>query len=188
MIDAMHWISEDPVWMIALGIVVEAILAVVLIKTGRGVVVALMAAVALLIGLGLLTERLLVTPREEVEQTLDGVAAALVANSLPRVLGYIAPQATELRALAEENMPHLHFTEAKVRELQVTINSRRVPPTAEANFLGVITVKDSSGRFPREHYLERFTVMLRRDAQGWLITGYRQQTSQNALPWRQPGQ
>ena len=170
--------------MIALGIVVEAILAVVLLRTGRGAVIGLMVAVAGLVLLGLVFERIIVTPQEEVEQTLDGVASALEADSLPRVLDYLAPDAPQLRSLAETNMPDLHFSEAKIRDLKTSVNRFVDPPTATAEFLGVLSVKDSRGQFPYEHYLDRFTVHLRREGNRWLLTSYERHASAESPPWQ----
>lgn len=178
----MHWITENPSWMIGLGIVVEALLVVALVRTGRAVLLAGMGLVAAFVLAGLLAERAIVTPREEVENALDGAAAALVANDLPGVLRFLAPDAAQLRGEAEANMPQLHFSEAKIRDLQIAINRYVTPPTAVAQFLGVISVEDARGELPHEHYLEHFTVNLRRDGDRWLLTGVDRQPRDESGP------
>ena len=50
--------------------------------------------------LGLLVERLVVTERKAVMQTLDAGVAAAKANDLNRLLDCISPQATETRNYA----------------------------------------------------------------------------------------
>jgi hypothetical protein len=176
----MSWFTEDPTLILALAIVLEAILAVALVRSGRVAVIGPMLVVALLGGTGLVVEYMIVTPNEQVEEALDGVARALTANSLPGVLACLAPDATELRDLAKASLPQLRFTEAKIRDLRISINRFVDPPTAKADFLGVLSVKDAHGQFPYEHYLERLSVTLRQEGNRWLLTGYARQASQSA--------
>src|SRR4051794_28177196 len=113
---------EDPNWILASGIVLEAILAVVLVRTGRAAVVVAMIGVFALVLLGVAVERAIVTEREEVEQTLDSVADALLAGDVPGVVAHIDPQAASLRAEASSQLPQVKVNEVRIRDLKVSFN------------------------------------------------------------------
>lgn len=180
----MSWIFEDVTWLIAAGIVVEAVLAVILLRTGRGAVLFAMGAVFALVLVGVAAERLIVTEPEEVESALDAVATALEANDVPTVLSYLAPEASQIRDTVERELPRLTITEAKIRDLDVKINRLTSPATAEARFRGILNVKDNSGQFPYENYMQRFTVHLRREGNRWLLVAYEaQRIEPNQMPW-----
>ncbi|MBX7072583.1 MAG: hypothetical protein K1X71_05505 [Pirellulales bacterium] len=182
----MNWLVENPTWMLVLAVVTEAVLAVAFVRTGRGIVLTLMAGVAVLALAGLAMERYVVTDREQVEAALDDVAAGLVANDLTAVLARIAPEASQLRAVAETNMPRVKFTEAKIRDLTVTINRFTSPPSAEARFRGIISANDTKGQFPYDHFMQRFTVKLRSEGDEWLLTDYEAKAIDDKLPWQNP--
>ncbi len=76
------FLFEHPWWIIFIGIGLEAVLAVVLLCTRRGVLLWVMLGVLAVTLLGLLIERLVVTDRERIEATLYGGVAALEANDL----------------------------------------------------------------------------------------------------------
>lgn len=166
----MTVLLEDPLPYVFFGIIAEAVLAVVLLRTGRGVALLGMVAVALVVLLGIGVEWAVVTEREEVEAAIDGVAAALEANDLQGVLGFVDPKAIGTRQRAEWALGRVEVLEANARNLQVTINRFTSPPTATAEFNGIIRVRDRKGQFPYENYTAKFTVELRRHADRWLIT------------------
>ena len=90
----MTLLFENPLRIIFIGIVIEAVLGIVLLRTGRGAMLWAMLGVLALTLAGVAVERLVVTEKERVEMTLDGITSALEANDLTRVLSYIAPDAT----------------------------------------------------------------------------------------------
>lgn len=182
----MQWITEDVTWLIGLGIVVVAILAVVLFRTGRGAVMFAMVGVLALVLGGVVVERAVVTEREEVEHTLDSLTSALLSNDLPAVLDHLAPEASYARDMANTHLPQVEISEARVRDLDITVNRLTSPPTAEANFRGIMSIKDLRGQFPYEHYLQRFTVRFRREGDRWLLVDYEAQNIDGGkLPWEQ---
>jgi hypothetical protein len=171
----VSWLFEDPTMLIAAGVLIEALLAVALVKSGRASLVGAMAGVLLLVALGIVVEQMVVTEREQIEVVLDDAAAALVAGDVARVLRSIDPAAAELRSYVQSVMSHARITEAKLNDLRITINRHTAPPTARADFMG--RVKGTFGRGAASGgeglALRRLTVDLRRDPTGWLITEYR---------------
>jgi hypothetical protein len=92
----MTWFIESPWPALALGISLEIILAIALVRTGRAwIVAAMVAALAATVGL-LAVERFVVTEREEVEDALDAVAHALESNDMPTVLAAFSPNCPRL--------------------------------------------------------------------------------------------
>ncbi len=88
----MNWIFEGPWPILLTGLVLEAILLVALVRTGRAVIVGQSLGLGLLTAGLLVLERAIVTDNERIRETLDGLAAAAVANDLDGVLSYIGPE------------------------------------------------------------------------------------------------
>ena len=132
----MDAILESPWPAIVCGIFVEAILAVVLVNTRRKWVPVAMLVVLLLAAGGVALEKWWVTDREEIEATLDDIAAALEANDRDLVYTFIAPDAETTRTLAAVNMALVTVKSASVRNLEVEVNRLTSPPVAATRFMG----------------------------------------------------
>lgn len=169
----MSWLFEDPTTLIVAGLLIEALLVVALVNTRRGAIIWAMAGVLVLMGLGVLIERVVVTDREQIADTLDGVIAALESNDVEGVLRYIDPQAGGMRASVRLALSSAHVSDARVYDLVVTVNHHAQPPTAQAEFTGRV-----KGRYRGEAgssdgmLLRRFTVDFQRDGDRWLMTAY----------------
>jgi hypothetical protein len=171
----MTILFENPWWIIFAGVVIEAVLGIVLFRTGRGILLWAMLGVLALTLLGVLIERLVVTDRERVEMTLDGITAALEANDLNRVLSYVSPDATQTRRRAAWALGIIEVQSARFYGLEITINRLTSPPTAKASFLGHIAYRDRKGEFPYNNYASRFVVDLRKQGEVWIVTGHVEQ-------------
>ena len=169
----MSWLFEDSTTLIVAGLLIEALVVVALIKSGRGVLVLAMIGVLIVIGLGVTIERFVVTDHERIEATLNGVAAALEANDVDGVLSYIDPAATTMRSQVRSALAGAHITEARIYDLEVEMREGADPPSAEARFTGRV-----KGRYRGETtggeglLLRKFTVDFRRTGDRWLITAY----------------
>jgi hypothetical protein len=162
---------ESPWPILVIGLAAEAILVVILVRTGRGVLLGAMAAVAVVVGIGLLVERLVVTDRKLVARTIDGAAAALEANDLPRLLELLAPDAVKTREVATEALREGEFIQVRIYGLEVAVVRTTSPPTAKATFNVITTVKDRRGMLGQQT-LRPFpmVVRLRWESGRWLIT------------------
>ncbi|MBX9788934.1 MAG: hypothetical protein K2Y37_08450 [Pirellulales bacterium] len=168
----MSALVENPLFWIAVTVLFEALLAIALVRTGRGVLLAAMVGVLLVGAAGLLLERFVVTEREEIEAAFDDIADALARDDLNGVLARLAPEAAILRTEASSRMPRVVINSAKVRDLRVSINARANPLTARADFKAIIDARDKQGEVPYEHFIRQFSVGLRRDGDRWLLTDY----------------
>jgi hypothetical protein len=168
----MTILFENPWWIIFIGIVLEAVLGIILFRTGRGVLLWAMLAVFVLMLSGVLVERLVVTERERVEMTLDGIVSALEANDLNRLYTYVARDAVKTRGRAAWAMGRIEVQTARIYKLEITVNRLTNPPTAKAAFFGHIAYRDRQGEIPYSNYGSRFIVDLRKDGDIWVVTGH----------------
>jgi hypothetical protein len=168
----MTELMENPWYFIFAGIVIEVVLGILLFRTGRGVLLWAMIAVLGLTLLGVLVERLVVTERERVQMTLDGITAALEANDLHRLFTFVAPEAKQTRQRATWALGQVEVQSARIYKVQISINKLTSPPTAKALFFGHIACRDKKGEFPYNNYASNFVVDLRKDGDKWIVTGH----------------
>ncbi len=163
---------ESPMPVIFIGIALEAVLGVMLFTTRRGLLVAPMVGVLLLVVGGVWLERAYVTETERVEATLDEIAAALKTNDLAKVQSFLAPTAQQTRQRAAWALGLVEVTDAKIRNLTITINHLTSPPTAEAKFDGIIFFRGKTISVGHDRYPATFTVELEQDGDRWLVTDH----------------
>ena len=170
----MSWLFEDPTMLIASGVLIEALLAVALVKSGRLVLLLAMAGVLALVLAGVFVERLVVTEREQIEATLDGVSRELEANNLEGVLSWIDPAADGMRQDVRARVSQARIREVRVFDLNIDINHYVTPPTAQAHFTGRIrgTYRGEAPASGEGMLLRRLTVDFRQAGDRWLITDY----------------
>ena len=171
----MQWLFENPWPAIGCGLVLEAFLGVAFYNTGRRAVLAGMAGVLVLTLAMVAIEKLVVTEREEVEDALHGIAAAMETNRIEAVLAYIAPDAIPMRSAVQSILPTIEVIEAKAGgDIKIIFNRVIDPPTARVEFIGRVKAKSHSPgqQFPYENFIRRFTVKLRKEGDRWLLTEY----------------
>lgn len=170
----MTTLVENPMPIILFGIVVEAVLGIILVSTGRGVLLWAMGGVLILVLAGVGLEWLVVTDVERVEAVVEGAAAALGANDQDGLLEYVHPSATEVRRRVDEGFALAAFTSAKITRLEVrNINYLTSPPTAKVQIAGMIHFRVRRGEYPYDSYpIKELTLELHLESGRWLITGY----------------
>lgn len=169
----MTALLEDPMPIILFGIIAEAVLGVVLLRTGRGVVLWAMIGVLLLVAAGVGVEWLVMTDAEQVEAVVEGVAAAVAANDRDRVKKYLDPSAKGLRSRVDWEFDRVDFAEARVTNLEITVDDTASPPTAEAAVIGIISIESSSEGLLRNNYVIDLVAYLHRTPEGWLIVRHK---------------
>lgn len=171
----MTWLFENPIAILSVGAMLVVLATVVHLQmrtrgsllTVFGVVLATAALLAV--------ERLVVTPREEVAQTLDDLAKRIAANDLPGVISFIEPGAKQVRADAESLMPLVTVDRAKIIGTpEIAVETAAIPPTATANCQAFVdvTVKQNGLKGP---YLDRVEIHFVREGDRWLIESYKPQ-------------
>ena len=157
---------EDPTPIILAGIAVEALLAIPLVVTRRGVFLLPMAIVALLTLGGVIVSWLVVTDAEQVAAVIEAGRSAAEKNDLEAALRLVAPSAADIRREAKDVFAHVKFEEMKVRGLKITVK----PPTARAEFTAIAAFDSRQGSVPYRNYVATVSVDLRRFDNRWLVT------------------
>jgi hypothetical protein len=161
---------ESPWPFLLIGIAAEAVLAVLLVQTGRGKFLGAMLGVAVLTLAGLAVEHFVVTDRKAVANTLDEAVAAVEANDLGRVLACTAPTASKPRADARLVLGRFKVEMARMHNLEITINRLTSPPTATAKFVAMGHGQDRQGQMPYTSFSQHVVVELRCYDDRWLVT------------------
>lgn len=166
----MSYLFESPFLILTIGVLLIAASGYLFVNTRqKGALIGLVVVIALT-ALALLVEHLVVTPREQVEASLEGLASELEANNLEGTLRYLDPSAKESRDRARWAMSRFRVTKAKVANLQVTVNEMMSPPLAEVKFTGVIGVVDKKGSYTAQSIPVKFTATLRQHGDRWVVT------------------
>ncbi|MCE5266961.1 MAG: hypothetical protein LLG00_03655 [Planctomycetaceae bacterium] len=163
---------ESPWPWLLLGIALETALAIVLLQTKRGAVLWAMLGTAVLVAAGLFVERLVITDREAIENTLDAAVAAVEHNDINRLLACISPSAQQTRGDARWMLGRVDVRSVWVRGLEVKVNRLTSPWTADARFTATGSGKDRKNEFPYDSYSQRVLVKFQREGDRWLVTGY----------------
>lgn len=164
---------ESPWPILFLGIAVEAVLGMLLFQSGRGRLLWAMIGVGLLVVGGLVVERLVVTPREEVEQTLDKAVAAVNRHDLDSLLDCISPSAKEPRTLSRWVFQSFEIEDGHINDVQIDVNRLTSPPTASAKFMAVGRGKDRKGEIPYQNFAQPVSIKLQLQGGRWLVTHYK---------------
>ncbi len=163
---------ESPWPVLVLGLVAEAVLAILLIRTGRAVLLWSMGGVAIFVLAAVFIERSTVTDRKLIVQTLEGVASALASNDIKRVDTFISPSSDgeAARKKARWALSVVEFIDFTIRNLDLTFNDLGKQRTAKTTFTVIVHGKARSNDFPGE--ITRFVAMeveLRKENNRWLI-------------------
>jgi len=169
------WFTEDPTPIFILGGITLAALFVYLMKTGRGLVLVAMAAVAAFMGLAVLVDALVVTDRERVENVIYEAAAAAEHNDLNAVTAFVSssvPQITaDIRHWIGPN-GQLAIESVTIGGLDVSVDHTTSPPTAAAKFWYVGQGQWRSGVTVYERIPGKLKVDFRLENNQWRVIGY----------------
>ncbi|MCS7238035.1 MAG: hypothetical protein NZ899_07175 [Thermoguttaceae bacterium] len=168
----MVLLVEDPLPILFVGVLAEALLGLALLHTGRMYIVPGMIAVAILTGGAIIAEALIVTDREAIEAQLERGAAAFVQRDWATIDALIAPDAQTTRSRASFVLEHLKFHWIKIRQLEITVNRLTSPPTAEAKFRVAFRFEETTGQYPYRYDEVGLLVELMLTNQGWLVTDH----------------
>ena len=169
----MEIFVESPWPAIFFGVIGEAILAVALVRTGRGVLLWAMAGVLAVSLTGVGVARLVVTEKKLAAAVVYDCAAAAEKNDAEGILRHVSPEDEELRAWIIAAMQQFEISEVKIRALDIAINRLTSPPTATATFNFIGTGKDRRGEYGQMTRPGRVIVQMRREPGGWVIVGHK---------------
>jgi hypothetical protein len=167
----MTWFTENPLPLVLLGVIVEAMLAVVLARTGKRSVLWGMIGLAVFVIGAVVLERYIVTPREELRAALEEVRAIVAANDPPALLKRIDTnqEVARLRNQVQRDLANVTVTEAKITELReedIKVNGDR----AKMKFIGSVDLKAAGSLNSPPHIVLKFDVAWRKQDGVWIVT------------------
>jgi hypothetical protein len=169
---SMNWLFEQQLLIVVLGITLVLLLGAAWSATGRKELLFAIAGAVLLLVAGLVIERLVVTDREAIEQTLAQIAADVKSNHVAAVTRHVYSGTPELKQKAAAEMPKYRFTECRITKIhRIDVDRHDDPPSAivEFNIIAAGTfdtpagqLSDTVPRWVRLHLLQekdgRWTV------------------------------
>lgn len=130
----MTLLFENPLPIAVVGGLLATLALVVFLARRTGASLAALVGVVAVTLLLVLVERLVVTDREQVENALDGMLAAIQANDVPATIEFIDPAAAKIRTDAQALMPQIKVEVANAGSVEVTVDDAAEPPTAMSRF------------------------------------------------------
>lgn len=171
----MNWLFEQPVVIVMIGVGLILALGAAWTTSGRNELLYAMGAAIVLLIAGLITERLVVTDREAIRQTLVEIAHDVQANDRQAVVRHVHSSAPQLKQKALAELPHYQFTECRVTRVHlIDIDSHAEPRSAMVEFNVIATGTfsqaglEATGTFPRWIKLH----MLREKDGRWTVADY----------------
>ncbi len=141
-----NWLFEQPLTILVIGAVLMAAASMAWAHTReRWAALSIVASLVLTLG-GLALERLVVTPAEQVADTLDAIARQLERNQPEGLLPFISSSNDPLKKEILQRLGMVTVQTVSVKSnLKVTAGRGNPPRTAEARFNAVASIKDRSG-------------------------------------------
>jgi hypothetical protein len=173
----MSWLTDNPMPVYVLGGIALVVLLVLMLKTGRGIVLAAMGGVILCIVAAFMIDSFVVTDREEVEKTLVEAAALAEQNRLEDLLDYISPSVPHIRGQAKSWISQAsRIDDVGVSAIEITVNMERNPPTARAEFriYAAGEARERNNPFPFT-YFKRMGVDFQREGNRWRVVDYQRE-------------
>ena len=167
------WLLEEPLPILFLGILAEAILLAILVQTSHRLLILAMVLLGLLFAGLLVVEKIVVTDGESVEIMLYLAAGDVQRNDIRAVLSHVSTTDSELRRSVEKQMGQVLIKRAEIKgRPKITVQSVGEVTTAVAEFRGLVVANDKRGIIQDGHVLRQFTVRLRRERDAWKIYEY----------------
>ena len=185
----MTWFVESPWPGLALGIGLELLLAIYLVRSGRTATIWVMILIAALTASVVLLERWIVTDAEATEETLEQARSNLEANNSAALLALFSSDSPRRREV-QSILSRVTVREARIAgDMELAFEPSAVPQSATATFTGRVEARDTRGQIPYENMIGRIRVTLRRTPEGWRIHDYAQTDlrGQGGAPVGSPG-
>ncbi len=120
---------------------------------------------------GIVLDAAVETNREGVMRTFDGIREAILNKDIPAVKRFLTPEAQQTLSRVQWALDAITIRKIGIYDLDLAFNDFTIPPTAKAEFQGVVKfkAKEEKNNFG-ETYVARFTVELEKEDDCWLIT------------------
>jgi hypothetical protein len=165
----LSWLFENPTLVLTLGGIAAAVVLIAFFQSGRGIWLVWLGAVLVIVAALWLLERIVVTEREQIENTFYAAAAALEGGDTEAVLAHVAPSASSLRNEISSRMRSNRFEEARITDLAIEFADRE-RTAAHARASGRLSIRSTGGLHLQPFGRVRFALVKSGDR--WLFTAY----------------
>jgi len=160
----MSWITENPWPLILILGGVAAVLLILGDSKGRSMALACVAAA---VGLYFL-ESAIVTPGEQVEQSLQSMLEGFIEEDADRINAQIADEAPELKEQARQGLELVQIHKGfHLKEIVVTVSEDGQAAEAELRANGSLTVRQAQTPY---HAATRWRTHWKRQGDSWKLT------------------
>ena len=168
----MSVLLEQPIPVLVIGVLVVAAMLFALLQTGNRRFLYL-AAFAFVVCAGLLVvERMVVTPTEEIELTLNRIARDLESNDSDRILSHLTDGNASVRDHAEHALRLVEIHRVSVKpNLRVSFTDT-AQTRATATFNAVVVGSERKGNFRNQTSPSFFVVEFQKQADRWRVASY----------------
>ncbi len=169
----MNYLAENalPIWAVGAVLVTMALIVYLQLRTTESFLAILV--ILAIVGVLLVTEYLIETPREAVERTLYELADTVEANDVPGALRFLASTApTQIRRDVETLMPLVEVERARIiGSPKIEVEAGDEPDSATVTSRGIIvaTVKQNGMKGGAE---DELTMNWVRQGDRWLVEDY----------------
>lgn len=169
----MKLLFENPIPLAAICGLMAAMLMGGFFQTQRKSLLLGAGGMLLLLGGVVFIERVVVTPSEEVAQTLHEIASDLEVNNIEGVLRHISTTAPELEHDARGRLRGVTLEQVKIkRNLSVDVTPPSDPTAANARFNCVVVGSDKSGMMGKRKGAFYFDVKFLKEQGSWRVASY----------------
>jgi hypothetical protein len=177
------WLFESPLIIVGLGVALIIALGAVWTATGRQEILYALAAAIVLLFAGLITERLVVTDREQIRATLQEIARDVKSNNHAKVIAHIHSSNPALKQKAQAELPKYTFTDFRITKIHTIDVDRTIQPPSVVVEFNVV----GGGTF-REHGIEmdhvarwvKLHFLLEKDGR-WTVANYEHDDPQRMI-------
>ena len=168
---SLNTLLENPLPILAIGAILATLCGLVFLSRRNVPSLLALVVVVLLTSLLLITEGLIVTPREEVETALSTLLDAVASNDVLSVLAMIDPAAKQVRGEAEQLMPLVDVQDTGATAIEIDVDQKASPWLATARCKGRLRgIHRKSGA--TVFYFDQVDFdWIRRDER-WLLEGF----------------
>ena len=186
----MNWLFEQPLIIVVLGVALIFALGAVWSATGRKELLYGIAAVGLLLIVGLVVERQTITDREAIRLVLQRIAKDVQSNNRRAVASHIHASAKELRQKAEAELPNYDFTECRVTRIHsIDIDDLAEPKSAIVEFNVMATGTFRGPGFEVTDTVPRWVQLqfVKEQDGSWKVVGYDHDSPERMIMNRSSG-
>ena len=167
----MSWLFDDSTSVLAVTVLVEIILIVALLRSGKTSLLYAALVVAVACGACVAIELMVETDRERIEQVIEQTRSAVLANDREQVLDLIAPGSLKLRTPAARYLAQFFVRGVKITDgPHITLFVKTAPLSASVALNARLDLEPKKGPLAYRAGLLRVEARLEETPAGWRWT------------------